>query len=67
MGRVKQDLIKRFAREVLEKHPEAFTLDYDANKKALDEMATFHSKRLRNQVAGYISRTKHIEVEKSAA
>jgi len=67
MGRVKQDLIKRFAREILEKYPEAFTVDYDANKKALDEIATFHSKRLRNQVAGYISRIKHIEKEGAAA
>jgi len=34
--------------------PNYFTTDFEENKRLLEKVATFHSKKLRNQVAGYI-------------
>lgn len=67
MGRVKPEAIKRLARELLEKYPERFTADYEVNKKLLMELTLFHSKKLRNRVAGYISRLKCMEQKTGGA
>jgi small subunit ribosomal protein S17e len=56
MGRIKSTLIKRTARQLVEKSPESFSSDFEQNKKALGN--TMPSKRLRNRIAGYISRLK---------
>jgi len=42
---------------VLQKYPDAFSTDYEKNKKALDELAVISSKQLRNHIAGYIARS----------
>ena len=47
--------IKRISTELLQKHPDKFGLEFDANKKALNELAIVRSKVLRNELAGYIS------------
>jgi len=56
MGRIKTTLIKRTARQLVEATPENFDKDFDKNKRALGH--TMPSKRLRNKIAGYISRIK---------
>ena len=50
--------IKRISTELLQKHPEKFGLEFDANKKALNDLAIVRSKVLRNELAGYI--TSHL-------
>lgn len=40
----------------MRRHPEAFGADFEANKKALEELALVPSKQLRNRIAGYISK-----------
>jgi small subunit ribosomal protein S17e len=50
--------IKRISTELLQKYPDKFGLEFDANKKALGEVATVTSKVLRNELAGYI--TSHL-------
>lgn len=50
--------IKRISTELLEKHPEKFGLEFDSNKKALNDLAIVRSKVLRNELAGYI--TSHL-------
>ncbi|AIC15243.1 hypothetical protein [Nitrososphaera viennensis] len=50
--------IKRISAELLQKHPDKFGLEFDANKKALNEVAIVKSKVLRNELAGYI--TSHL-------
>jgi len=40
----------------MERHPEVFGSDFEANKKALEEMALIPSKQLRNRIAGYIAK-----------
>ena len=45
----------------MERHPEVFGSDFEANKKALEELALIPSKQLRNRIAGYIAKA-HKEV-----
>jgi small subunit ribosomal protein S17e len=47
---------RRLAEVVLQRHPEAFSTDYEKNKKALEELALIPSKQLRNRIAGYIAK-----------
>jgi small subunit ribosomal protein S17e len=50
--------IKRISTDLLQKHPDKFGLEFDANKKSLNELAVVRSKVLRNELAGYI--TSHL-------
>jgi len=49
-------MVKRLARELLEKYPDKFTTDFETNKKLVAELTDITSKRFRNRVAGYITR-----------
>ncbi len=51
------DRTRRLSEELLQRHPEAFGTDFEANKKALEEMALIPSKQLRNRIAGYIAKS----------
>ena len=48
---------RRLAEVIMQRHPEAFSVDYDKNKKSLDDLAVIPSKQLRNQIAGYIAKS----------
>ncbi|AEA13041.1 ribosomal protein S17 [Thermoproteus uzoniensis 768-20] len=56
MGRVKPRYIKSLAAKLLEMYPDKFTDSFEENKKAVAELADLQSKRVRNRVAGYITR-----------
>ncbi len=58
MGRIKTQLIKRTTQELMEKHGQDFTIDFDENKKVLGSKMIIPSKKLRNVVAGYATRLK---------
>jgi small subunit ribosomal protein S17e len=47
--------IKRISTELLQRYPDKFGLNFDANKNAINELAIVRSKVLRNEVAGYIT------------
>jgi small subunit ribosomal protein S17e len=47
--------IKRISTELLLKYPDKFGLEFDDNKKALNDLAVVRSKVLRNELAGYIT------------
>ena len=51
------DRTRRLSELMLSRHPEAFGLDFEKNKEALDELAVVSSKQLRNRIAGYISKS----------
>jgi len=40
---------------ILQAHRDKFGVDFEANKRALAQVASIPSKSLRNQVAGYIT------------
>jgi len=61
VGSVRSERIKRVARELVEKYPDKFSTDYEANKKVLGEITIISSNTIRNQLAGYISHLKKIE------
>ena len=56
MGRVKTQLTKRLARELVEMYPEKFSDKFDDNKKLLDETINVKSKKIRNTISGYLAR-----------
>ena len=56
MGKVRPEYIKNTARRLVEMYPDRFTIDFEENKKAVMELTDITSKRIRNQVAGYITR-----------
>ncbi|RXE55423.1 30S ribosomal protein S17e [Methanoculleus taiwanensis] len=53
---IKPSYIKNLGEELMEKHGEKFSNNFDENKHAVLEAAVIDSKRVRNRVAGYISR-----------
>ena len=56
MGRIKTQLIKRTTAQLLARHPEKFTDDFVANKELVNQFLSVHSSKLRNTVAGYLTR-----------
>lgn len=55
MGKIKSKQIKRSARELMKRGIE-FTYDFEKNKKLLGN--GMPSKKIRNQVAGFLSKIK---------
>lgn len=60
MGRIKSKLVRRIGNQILEASPESFSKSFEQNKKSLGSN-TLPSKRIRNMVAGYLSRVKKNE------
>jgi small subunit ribosomal protein S17e len=58
MGRIKTMLIKRTTEELMVKHGDEFTTNFDDNKRILGEKAKVNSKKMRNIIAGYATRLK---------
>ena len=56
MGKVRTELVKRVARELVERFPDKFTTDFEANKKIVKSLTNISSTKLRNRVAGYATR-----------
>ncbi|PLW79841.1 30S ribosomal protein S17e [Candidatus Woesearchaeota archaeon] len=56
MGRIKTALIKRVTNELVEKHKDSFTKDYEENKAIVENFADIPSKKLKNIIAGYVTR-----------
>ena len=54
MGRVRTILIKNISKELINKYPDVFTINFEENKKLLDKYLDIDSKHLRNRISGYI-------------
>lgn len=65
MGKVRTETVKRAARELIEKFPDKFGNEYEANKLAVNELVRAPSKKLRNLIAGYVTRLKVTEAKKA--
>ena len=50
MGRVRTKTVKKAARVIIEKYYTKLTLDFDTNKRIIEEVALIPSKPLRNKV-----------------
>jgi small subunit ribosomal protein S17e len=58
LGKVKTEQIKRVGQELMEKFPDKFTTNFDENKRLVETLTQGTTTRVRNQIAGYITRTK---------
>ena len=61
MGRIKTTFIKRKTKELLNEHRDSFTGDFDNNKQLTAQLTNVSSKKLRNTIAGYVTRLKKKE------
>tara|TARA_Y100000310_G_scaffold328832_1_gene397618 strand:- start:515 stop:703 length:189 start_codon:yes stop_codon:yes gene_type:complete len=58
MGRIKTTFIKQKTKEILEVHGDKVTGDFDTNKKITNQLTDVSSKKMRNTIAGYLTRLK---------
>ncbi|MBN1157692.1 30S ribosomal protein S17e [Candidatus Woesearchaeota archaeon] len=58
MGRIKTVPIKRATMEVLENNSDMFTADFEKNKEVVNSLLDIKSKKIRNMIAGYVTRLK---------
>lgn len=56
---IKPTYIKSLGQELMMKNPKRFTGDFTENKQVVAEVAVIESKRVRNRVAGYITRKQN--------
>ena len=58
MGRIKTSLIKRKTKELLGSYGEHFATDFSQNKQQTNKYVSVKSKKVRNIIAGYMTRLK---------
>lgn len=56
MGRIKTKLTKRISLNLIKNHRDEFKSDFDGNKEIVSKFAELPSKKMRNVVAGYVTR-----------
>ncbi len=56
MGRIRTKFVKRTADKLISLHRKSFTTDFNENKLKIAELTDVSSKRLRNQIAGYLTK-----------
>lgn len=61
MGRIKITLVKSVGHRLINQSSDKFYPDYELNKKALKDVVTIPSKKLRNILAGYVTRLKRLQ------
>ncbi len=61
MGKVRPSNIKILSRKLIAEYGAKFTLDFETNKRILDQIADMKSKSFRNRTAGYVTRLMKIK------
>ncbi len=56
MGSIRPTYIKRVAVEIVKKHQDLVSDDFQANKELVDRITDVSTKKMRNRIAGYITR-----------
>ncbi len=56
MGRIKTQLIKRLTWQLAKKHKDEFQQSFDENKKVVEKYLSVQNKKIRNTIAGYVTR-----------
>uniref|UniRef100_A0A182PSZ7 Small ribosomal subunit protein eS17 n=1 Tax=Anopheles epiroticus TaxID=199890 RepID=A0A182PSZ7_9DIPT len=66
MGRVRTKTIKKASKVIIEKYYTRLTMDFDTNKRIVEEVAIIPTKPLRNKIAGFVThlmkRLRHSQV-----
>ena len=63
MGNIRPWFIKMRAMRLLELYPDQFTDSFDDNKRLVSEYSDVGNKRMRNWIAGYITRYRQRRVD----
>ncbi|MEM2975391.1 MAG: 30S ribosomal protein S17e [Candidatus Bathyarchaeia archaeon] len=53
---MRPEQIKKVARELINRYPDKFSTDFEQNKKSLETVARISTVKMRNRIAGYITR-----------
>ncbi len=62
MGRIKTQLVKRVSNDLVSRHPDQLKKTFDENKAIVNRLVDVPNKKLRNIIAGYVTRLmKHQE------
>ena len=56
MGRIKTAMIKRVTNKLVQQYRSDFKKDFEGNKKLVTNFADVKSKKIRNTIAGYVTR-----------
>ncbi len=56
MGRIKTQLIKRTTEQLMSRYPGQFSDDFASNKVLVNKFVSVYSPKLRNTIAGYLTR-----------
>ncbi len=57
LGKVKTEQIKRVGKELLERYRGQFSNNFEENKRKVEALTQGTTPRVRNQIAGYITRS----------
>lgn len=55
---IKPAYVKKTAKLLMERYPNAFGDDFEHNKELVEELTNIESKSVRNRIAGYVTRKK---------
>ena len=58
MGRIKTQLVKSVTHDLVEQRGDELTNNFEKNKELVDKFSNVSSKKIRNLIAGYITRLK---------
>ena len=61
MGRIKTMFVKRAVRRLIAESKDKFNQEFEHNKKTIPEFADVPSKKMRNVMAGYITRLMKVK------
>jgi small subunit ribosomal protein S17e len=56
LGKVRPERVKKIAKELIKRYPDKFTTDFEDNKRLLATVSEVPSTKLRNRIAGYVTR-----------
>jgi small subunit ribosomal protein S17e len=63
MGNIRPTFIKLRAKILCEEHGEKFTDSFDHNKVMVNKLSDVESKKIRNWIAGYVTRYRQRRVD----
>lgn len=61
MGNVRTEQIKRTAKELIRRFPEKFSANFENNKHSVNALVRGGTPKVKNQIAGYITRFFTVE------
>jgi small subunit ribosomal protein S17e len=56
MGRIRTKDIKQVSFHLVKKNPDNFSNNFEDNKEKINQLKLFEEKKMRNKVAGYVTR-----------